>query len=188
MKRLVLLLLTVLIAVPGTVQGQPAPGASHARLPVKPPAAKTSGQPSQTPEQRAATMGDLSGGRFIPPPILTILADPRIDPNIAYILWQTARKPIADWTLNELFFVTQTAPTLVGAGIPTDKLQALYQFLGLDPADLFSPKLGRDWQSNSTAFDPRSSTNVGAISSTDCQTDPGTMTVAKFQACTGGAQ
>jgi hypothetical protein len=133
-------------------------------------------------------MGDLSGGRFIPPPILTILADPRIDPNIAYILWQTARKPIADWTLNELFFVTQTAPTLVEAGIPTDKLQALYQFLGLDPADLFSPKLGRDWQSNSTAFDPRSSTNVGAISSTDCQTDPGTMTVAKFQACTGGAQ
>jgi hypothetical protein len=189
MKKFAFLLLTLLLAVPAAAQDQVPPGAPVA----KPPAARTAAQkPSrsagQTPQQQAAAMGDLSGGRFIPPPILQILADRRIDPNIAYILWQTARKPIDEWTLNQLFFVTQTVPTLVEAGIPTDKLQALYEFLGLDPADLFNPRLGESWQSKSTAFNPNSTTNVGAISSADCQTDPGTMTVGTFQVCTGGAQ
>jgi hypothetical protein len=89
MRKLAFLLLTLLFAVPAAAQDQVTPGAPVA----KPPAARTAAQkPSrsaaQTPQQQAAAMGDLSGGRFIPPPILQILADRRIDPNIAYILWQ----------------------------------------------------------------------------------------------------
>jgi len=136
---------------------------------------------------RQAAIGDLSGGRFIPKPILEILADRRIDPNIAYILWQTARKPLKEWTLNELAFVAQIAPTLAEAGIPVAKLEGLFKFMGLNPEGLFNPQPEQSWQSRSTAFDPSSAANVAAISSADCQTDPGTMTVATFQACTGGA-
>jgi hypothetical protein len=189
MKGYVLLLLTLLPVAQAAAQERAASDRPTAQpIPARSPVQKSSRSAGQTAEQQAAATGDVSGGRFIPKPILEILADPRIDPNIAYILWQTARMPIDNWTLSELFFVTQTVPTLVEAGIPTDKLQALYQFLGLDPADLFNPRLGESWQSKSTAFDPNSTTNVGAISSADCQTDPGTMTVATFQTCTGGAQ
>ncbi len=189
MKGFAFLLLALLLAAPVAAQESGAP--AH-RATGRPPARQTTAPkppaPDQAAQQRAAALGDLAGGRYIPKGILEILADPRIDPNIAYILWQTARKPIADWTLNELFFVTQNAPTLVEAGIPAQKLQTLYQFLGLDPADLFYPQLGPNWQSRSTAFDPSSAANVGAISSAECQGDPGMMTVATFQACTGGAQ
>lgn len=143
--------------------------------------------PSST-QQRAAT-GDVAGGRFIPPQILQILADPRIDPNVAYILWQTSRKPMDDWTVSELGFATQAAATLVEVGIPLIQVQTLYQFWGLDPNDVFNPSFGSDWQSRSTAYDPRNAGNVGAISSSDCQVNVSQMTVGTFRQCAaGGAQ
>lgn len=138
-----------------------------------------------TTQQRAAT-GDVAGGKVIPKSILEILADPHIDPNVAYILWQTSRKPIEDWTMKELAFVTQAAPTLVEARVPYKKIQLLYAFWGLDPDDVFNPRLGPQWQSQSTAYNPRSASNVGAISSADCQIDVSQMTVATYRACAAG--
>jgi hypothetical protein len=171
MRRFGLFLVLALFAMPLAAQNRTGPTRPTTGRPQAAQAPVPLNQADQAALQRAA-VGDLSGGRFIPKPILEILADPRIDPNIAYILWQTARKPMDDWTLNELTFVMQVAPTLAETGIPVAKLQALYQFLGLDPNDLFNPQPGQNWQSQSTAFDPRSSANVNAISSADCQVDP----------------
>ena len=138
-----------------------------------------------TTQQRAAT-GDVAGGKVIPKSILEVLADPHIDPNVAYILWQTSRKPMEDWTMKQLAFVTQAAPTLVEAGVPFKKVQLLYAFWGLYPNDVFNPRLGPQWQSQSTAYNPRSASNVGAISSADCQVDVSLMTVATYRACAAG--
>lgn len=85
--------------------------------------------------------GDMAGGQFVPPPILRILANPRFDPDIAYVFWQLSRRPLADWTLSQLALVGQLAPTEVEAGVPIEALQALYQFWGLDPQDIFNPSL-----------------------------------------------
>jgi hypothetical protein len=159
-------------------------------VPTPPPPPPTRIAPSQehAPAQPGAAIGDMAGGRFIPKPILDILADPRIDPDIAYIFWQTSRKPLDDWTMAELRFIAQAAPTLVEAGIPVAKIRMLYQFWGLDPNDVFNPSLSADWQEQSTAFDPRSSGNVGAISSADCQVDLNLMTVGTYRACLRGGQ
>ncbi|WIM09347.1 hypothetical protein [Enhydrobacter sp.] len=139
-----------------------------------------------TPTQQRAATGDVAGGKVIPKSILEILADPHIDPNVAYILWQTSRKPMEDWTMKQLAFVTQAAPTLVEAGVPVEKVQLLYAFWGLDPNDVFNPRLGPQWQAQSTAYNPRSANNVGAISSADCQVDVSLMTVATYRACAAG--
>ena len=136
-------------------------------------------------QQRAAT-SDVAGGKVIPKSILEVLADPHIDPDVAYILWQTSRKPMEDWTMKQLAFVTQAAPTLVEAGVPFKKVQLLYAFWGLDPNDVFNPRLGPQWQAQSTAYNPRSASNVGAISSADCQIDVSLMTVATYKACAAG--
>ena len=79
-------------------------------------------------------------------------------------------------------------PTLAVTGMPMPQIQALYQFLGLDPSDVFNPQLGQDWQNRSTRFDKSSDAAVAAISSADCQTDPGQMTVAMLQSCVSGGQ
>ena len=145
-------------------------------------------RPDSTPtttQQRAAT-GDVAGGKVIPKSILEVLGDPHIDPNVAYILWQTSRKPMEDWTMKQLSFVTQAAPTLVEAGVPFEKIQLLYAFWGLDPNDVFNPRFGPQWQAQSTAYNPRSANNVGAISSADCQVDISLMTVATYRACAAG--
>jgi hypothetical protein len=52
--------------------------------------------PALSTAQRQAATGDVAGGRFVPQPILDILGDPRIEPNIAYIFWQISRKPMDD--------------------------------------------------------------------------------------------
>jgi hypothetical protein len=142
---------------------------------------------AQRAAQRAA-LGDQYGGRAIPPQILKILADPRIDPITAYLVWQAARKPLDDWTLTQLQDITATLPTLAETGMPISDIQALYQFLGLDPGDIFNPQLGQDWQTGSTRFDPNSAGAVAAISSADCQADPGQMTVATYRSCNAGGQ
>lgn len=162
-------------------QGVPTPPPPPATAQVSPPVTVPQAAPRPSP-----AIGDFAGGRFIPKPILDILADPRIDPDIAYIFWQTSRKPIDDWTMGELRFVAQAAPTLVEAGIPIDKVRMLYTFWGLDPNDVFNPSLSADWQSQSTAYDPHSAANVGAISSADCQVDLSLMTVGTYRACATG--
>lgn len=155
------------------------------------PAGMAWAQPPPSAQQRAAqqaAMGDVFGGRTIPPNILKILADRRIEPVVAYMVWQAARKPIEEWTLRQLQEITATIPTLAETGMPMARIQELYQYLGLDPGDVFNPRLGQDWQDRSTRFDRSSDAAVAAISSADCQTDPGQMTVAMFQSCQSGGQ
>ena len=181
---------------------RPALGVSSgARLAAAPPAsalpkaAPNGGQraavppgPAQAGAIRQAAMGDQFGGRVIPREILKILADPRIEPVVAYVVWQAARKPLEEWTVRQLQEITSMLPTLTETGMPMPQIQALYKFLGLDPEDVFNPQLGQDWQSRSTSFDANSAAAVAAISSADCQTDPGQMTVATFQSCQSGGQ
>ena len=88
--------------------------------------------------------------------------------------------------MSEVGFVTSVAATLLEAGIPLIKIQTLYQFWGFDPRDIFSPSFGPDWQSQSTAYDPRNAGNLLSISSADCQVDVSLMTAATFRACSSG--
>lgn len=138
--------------------------------------------------QQQAALGDMFGGRTIPPKILKIMANPRIEPVVAYMVWQAARKPIDEWTLRQLQEITAIIPTLPETGMPMSDIQALYKYLGLDPSDVFNPQLGNNWQDNSTRFDRSSAAAVAAVSSADCQTDPGEMTVATFRSCRSGGQ
>ncbi len=173
-------LLLPLLLTAGAAWAQAAP---HDRQPA-------AGQPTEAQElaQQRAAMGDQFGGRSIPPDILKIMADPRIEPVVAYILWQAARKPIEEWTLQQLQDITAIIPTLPETGMPMSQIQALYKYLGLDPSDVFNPQLGADWQANSTRFERSGAGAVAAISSADCQTDPAEMTVAMFQSCQSGGQ
>jgi hypothetical protein len=147
------------------------------------------GPPNQARQQavQQAAMGDLFGGRSIPPDILKVLGDPRIDPVTAYMVWQAVRRPLEEWTMRQLQEITTVLPTLAETGMPMAQVQALYKFIGLDPGDVFHPQLGQDWQDRSTQYDKSSSAAVAAISSADCQGDTSQMTVATFQSCmTGG--
>ncbi len=190
--------LLLLLPISGAAWAQavsPAAGTTHgaACAPAAPaagcrPAAARPPNPAQQLALQRAAMGDLFGGRTIPPNILKILADPRIEPVIAYIVWQAARRPMEEWTLRQLQEITTMLPTLAETGMPMAEIQALYKFLGLNPGDVFHPQLARGWQNRSTAFDKSSAAAVAAISSADCQTDPGQMTVAMFQSCQSGGQ
>jgi hypothetical protein len=187
-------LLALAVSTSATAAAQPgSPSSTNAAtttlLPVAsappPPGPPT---PRRVADTQHATMGDVSGGQYIPPPILAILADPRIDPDVAYMLWQLSRRPLDGWKLSELAFVAQIAPTEVEAGLSITKLQTLYQFWGLDPADVFNPSLGANWQTQSTAYSPDSATSVGAISSADCQVDASQMTLGTYRSCIGASQ
>jgi hypothetical protein len=167
-----------------TINPQPstAPDSVQPGAPVAPAARRP------TPAQLQARLGDVSGGQFIPPQVLKILGDKRLDPDVAYMLWQLSRRQLDDWTLSELGWVAQIAPTLVEASLPIEEIQILYQFWGLDPSDVFNPTLGANWQSKSTAYSPNSATSVGAISSSECQVDASQMTLATFRSCIGANQ
>jgi hypothetical protein len=190
MKTPGLLLFLIIWAMPALAQdiaASPEVTASPTAVPSKAKVrvpTKAAAQP--TSAQQGDVLSDVAGGRVIPKPIVDILADPRIDPIIAYILWQLSRKTMDEWTLSELGFVGQAAPTLAEAGITVGQLQTLYKFWGLDPDDVFNPSLPANWQSRSTAFDPRSAAAVAAISSAECQVDISQMTVATFRSCSGG--
>jgi hypothetical protein len=171
--------LALVFSVAANAAGTPPPA-------VKPPSVATKALPPARVEQ--ATIGDTAGGRYIPQPILDILADPHFDPNVAYLLWQLSRKPIAEWTLSELAFVAQITPTALEANISVTKIQMLYQFWGLDPNDVFNVSLGPNWQSQSTAFSNSTAGNVAAISTAECQVDISQETVGTFEACAGGAR
>lgn len=178
MKLLLPLLLVLACATSALAQNADSQARARLRAPaVRPNAASTNG-----------ILSDLAGGQPIPQPILAILADRRIDPNVAYSFLQISRKPLDTWTMAELAFVAQNAPTLVETGIPIFQIQMLYQFWGLDPGDVFNPSLAGNWQTQSTALDPRSSGGAGAISSADCQVDISLMTVGTYRTCMGGGQ
>ncbi|HUO94378.1 MAG TPA: hypothetical protein VMU22_15740, partial [Rhizomicrobium sp.] len=81
--------------------------AAQANAEVLPPATQPAPPPAQTLSQTRATLGDTAGGRYIPKPVLDILADSRIDPEVAYMLWQLSRRSVGDWTMAELSFVAQ---------------------------------------------------------------------------------
>ena len=162
--------------------------AAPARAGDAPQHAAPSSVPALDAREEQAAIGDTAGGRYIPKPILDVLADLHFDPNVAYILWQLSRRPVGDWTIAELSFVAQMAPTALEAEIPVAKIQMLYQFWGLDPNDIFNVSLAPNWQSQSTAFSNSDASNVAAISSSECQVEPSQMTVATFKACTAGRQ
>jgi hypothetical protein len=145
-------------------------------------------KPVPSVREEHAAVGDTAGGRYIPKPVLDILADPHIDPNVAYMLWQLSRRPVGDWTISELSFVAQLAPTMLEADISVIKIQTLYQFWGLDTNDIFNVSLAPNWQSQSTAFSTNDAGNVAAISSAECQVEASQMTVSTFKACTAGRQ
>ena len=165
----------------------PASAANVAAAPAAQPAPAPAKSISSARAEQA-TIGDTAGGRYIPQPILDVLADPHFDPNVAYLLWQLSRKPIADWTLSELAFVAQITPTALEANISVTKIQMLYQFWGLDPNDVFNVSLGPNWQSQSTAFSNSTAGNVAAISTAECQIDISQETVGTFEACAGGGR
>jgi hypothetical protein len=165
--------------------------AQSAELPPPPDAAQpqaTTEIPMPSISGERAAMGDTAGGRYIPKPVLDILADPHFDPNVAYMLWQLSRRAVGDWTMAELNFVAQLAPTMLEAHLSVIKIQTLYVFWGLDPSDLFNISLAPNWQSQSTAFSTNDASNVASISAAECQIDVSEMTVSTFKACTSGRQ
>jgi hypothetical protein len=143
---------------------------------------------SPLPTRPQSASDDLSEARQVPDNIHKIMADPRIEPVIAYLLRQAARKPIGDWTVRQLQQVAAVVSTLPESGIPMADIQALYEFLGLDPSDVFNPQLGDNWQDSSTRFDRSGAAAVASISSADCQMDPGEITVAVSRSCQSGEQ
>jgi hypothetical protein len=165
--------------------------AASAQSPAPSPAPPAPPHRPQRPAIDAAQrsiIGDVAGGRFVPPQILTILADRHFDPDVAFILWQLSRRELDDWTISELALVAQVAPTEVEAGVPIVELQTLYKFWGLDPSDVFNPSLGPNWQSQSTAYSPDSAARVGAISTAECQVGISQMTLGTYRSCLGAAQ
>lgn len=190
MKTLGLLLFLVIWAMPALAQdvvASPPVVAGKAKVRIPPKTSKAA-TPQLNPAEEGEVLGDVAGGRVIPKPVVDILANPQIDPNVAYILWQTSRKTLDEWTVAELSFVAQAAPTLVEAGVTVGQLQILYKYWGLDPNDVFNPSLPANWQSRSTAFDPHSAAAVAAISSAECQVDISLMTVGTYRSCLGGGQ
>ena len=113
----------------------------------------------QTPDPRGGgrqrRWDDIAGSRFIPPKIMGLLNDRRIDPSTRAFLHFVAAKPTEDWTLQELTMTLQLVPTLTEMHIATAVLGDFYDFLGLDPTQLFEPQLG-DWQKRSIGFDGNS--------------------------------
>lgn len=110
------------------------------------------------PNQPVATRllhEDTQPKRFIPPKIVAFLSDPRVDPVTRAFLQRMSGKPLEDWTVAELEMVTAVVPTLTEMRIPTAVLSDFYEFLGLDPANLFNPQLGQNWQERSISQDAR---------------------------------
>jgi hypothetical protein len=187
--RLALALAAVFVAGPAFAQPTTEYPMPYSAAPTRPPAPRSfprgngaiAPNPAAAEAAQRAAIGDVAGGRKIPVIVLRILADPRIDPIVAYLLWQAARSPIGDWTVAQYLEITHVVPTLIETGISTLELELLYKYLGLDPNRLFQPQLATNWQTTSTAFDPR--LNVAAISSAECQMPPGQMTIAAYQTC-----
>lgn len=130
--------------------------------------------------------GDMQPRRIIPPSIMRLLDDPRVDPATRAILLTIAGKPNDEWTLADLQLVTAIVPTLAEMHIATARLSEFYEFLGLDPANLFEPQLGATWQASSTINDPRNYARIraGCIDlQRAAQRDPSSVRVEALLAC-----
>jgi hypothetical protein len=100
-------------------------------------------------------LNELPPQRFIPPNIVALLHDPRVDVVTRAYLLGMAGKKTEDWTLADLRMVTVLVPVLTEMHIGTAMLSEFYTFMGLDPNSLFEPQLGAGWQTSSTALDPK---------------------------------
>lgn len=136
---------------------------------------------------------DLPDKRFIPPKIMAFLDDPRIAPETRAFLLAMAAKTTGDWTLAQARIVMRLVPTLTELYIPTALLSEFYDFLGLDPTELFQPRLGRSWQQRSTALDKN---NVAAVEQAQCFAqlgygeipDPMKVTLNAIAACSAAGE
>lgn len=145
-------------------------------------------QPRLTAAQRAlarnAAIGDMVGTRPVPEIIKNILANPRIDPNIAYMLWKAASVPTKDWTMGQLKTIVAVVPLLTYHGLSTISLKVLYKFMGFNTKNLFQPlKIELPWQVRSILFDPHLGASPTSISSAKCQRPLNELTVGTYIAC-----
>jgi hypothetical protein len=132
-------------------------------------------------------VGDIAPQRLIPPSIMRFLNDRRIEPLTRSFLLGIAGKKREDWTLQDLQEVTAVVPSLTEMHISTAVLSEFYEFMGLDPASLFEPQLGADWQATSTAFDPRNARNRRCANlRVQAQTDPGAVMLNDLLNCGDG--
>ncbi|WP_043367218.1 hypothetical protein [Belnapia sp. F-4-1] len=111
-------------------------------------------RPPPTPLPRP-DMDDVRAQRLVPPGVRQFLNDPRIDPVSRAFLTGIAGKDRDAWTMHDYQMISALIPTLTEMRISTATLSAFYEFMGLDPANLFEPQLGDGWQTSSTPFDPR---------------------------------
>ncbi len=111
-------------------------------------------RPAPTPLPRP-DMDDVRAQRLIPPGVRQFLHDPRIDPVSRAFLMGIAGKDRDAWTMHDYQMISALVPTLTEMRISTATLSAFYEFIGLDPSNLFEPQLGEGWQIASTPFDPR---------------------------------
>lgn len=132
-------------------------------------------------------MDDVRASRIVPPQVRRFLADRRIDPLTRAYLTGIAGKERDGWTLADLQLLTAVVPALTELRIGTAVLSEFYEFLGLDPANLFEPQLGSGWQTGSTAFDQR---NYGLRRrcvnlSRAAQVDPASVLLRDLLECQG---
>jgi hypothetical protein len=129
---------------------------------------------------------DTPNRRLIPPSITRFLNDRRIDPATRSFLFTIANKPNGEWTLADLQMVSSVVPTLTEMRIPAAALRAFYEYLGLDPNNLFEPQIGGTWQVSSTLNEPRNYARVraGCIDlQRTAQRDPSTVRIEELLAC-----
>ena len=149
------------------------PGLVAPRLPTSPPAFASLGQPR----------GDMQPKCLIPPSILRLLNDRRIDPFTRSVLLAIAGKPNEEWTLADMQMVTSVVPALTEMNIATAKLSELYEFLGLDPVNLFEPQIGSTWQISSTLSNPRAMPGSAWAASTCSVTPNAIRPLSKSRNC-----
>jgi hypothetical protein len=140
------------------------------------------------PDSLVQHENDVFDRRFVPPKIMAFLNDRRINSYTRSFLLDMARKPVTSWTLAEAQMLTALVPTLTEMKISTRTLSEFYEFLGLDPTQLFTPQLGNSWQDQSVQFDKQ---NVATQQQNNCQQllgtgqniDPTQVTLGQMAAC-----
>ena len=137
---------------------------------------------------RVAPHEEVRGSRFVPPRMQAFLNMPKIDPQTRAFLWHVAAKQTEDWTLSEYQTTTQLVPALAETAVPTRLLSEFYEFLGLDPTELFEARLGNI--NTTSGFDVK---NLEATEQALCfyrlgfgeNLDPTQVTLKDVAACTG---
>lgn len=117
------------------VPGGAIPGVITPRLPGPPPLIAP-------PQLR---IGDRAPQR-LPPRILALLRDPRVDPLTRAYLLDLAGRKLDQWSVQDVQTLSAFIPTLAELGLPSGLIGELHETLGLEPGSLFEPQLGEDWQ------------------------------------------